>query len=196
MPRPVFEVRVRGEPGVDFIRALRKWLKAGLRIYGLRCIYIAEQQTEEDIANKENATQGNQPAKTSQDRRTSMDMRKYAGEQYLKVDDVRHGSLLVQIAVVKPGKFDKPDVVFETGQILSLSVTNDKILVRAYGPDSDDWLGKEIELTLGQIEFEKKPQDAIIVVPSSPALNETERKAAQDRLAAKNPGEMNDMIPF
>jgi hypothetical protein len=58
---PSFAVEVRAEPGVDAIRALRKWLKVGLRIYGLRCIYIAERQTEEDIANKENATQGNQP---------------------------------------------------------------------------------------------------------------------------------------
>lgn len=32
--RPIFVVQVRAEPGVDAIRALRAWLKIGLRIYG------------------------------------------------------------------------------------------------------------------------------------------------------------------
>ena len=38
--RPVFVVHVRAEPGVDVIRALRGWLKVGLRNFGLRCISI------------------------------------------------------------------------------------------------------------------------------------------------------------
>ena len=125
-----------------------------------------------------------------------MDMRKYAGDQFLRVDDVRDGSLSVQIAGIKPGKFDKPDMIFETGEILSLNATNTKILVRAYGPNSDDWLGKKIELTLGQIEFQKKMQDAILVKPISPVLGDAERQQAQDRVAASNRDEMDDDIPF
>ena len=121
-----------------------------------------------------------------------MDMRKYSGEQFIKVDDVREGPLQVQIALVKQGKFDKPDMNFETGEILSLNATNTKILVRAYGPNSEDWVGKEIELTLGQVEFQKKLQDAVVVKPISPPIAAAEKAAA----AVKIGDPMNDEIPF
>jgi hypothetical protein len=35
--RPSYLLTVRPEPGVDGIRALRAWLKRGLRDFGLRC---------------------------------------------------------------------------------------------------------------------------------------------------------------
>ena len=39
---------VRAEPGVDAIRALRGWLKRGLRDFGLRCLEVREEpQTQE-----------------------------------------------------------------------------------------------------------------------------------------------------
>jgi hypothetical protein len=50
-----------------------------------------------------------------------MDMRKYAGENFIRVDDVRDGPLPERIAAVKHGKFDRPDIVFEGGAILSLN---------------------------------------------------------------------------
>jgi hypothetical protein len=52
MMRPLFVLRVRAEPpGVDEIRALRGWLKVGLRIFGLRCLDVHEvqQQTGESV---------------------------------------------------------------------------------------------------------------------------------------------------
>ena len=80
-----------------------------------------------------------------------MDMRKYSGETFIKVDDVRNGPVRVQIAVVKEGKYDKANLVFESGEVLGLNSTNNRTLIRAYGPNSDDWIGKEIELYLGEI---------------------------------------------
>ncbi len=53
-----------------------------------------------------------------------MDMRKYSGESFIKVDDVRDGPLQMQIAVIKEGKFDRPELVFESGEIFSLNATN------------------------------------------------------------------------
>jgi hypothetical protein len=38
--RPVYQLSVRGEPGVDEIRALRWMLKNMLRSWGLRCVHI------------------------------------------------------------------------------------------------------------------------------------------------------------
>jgi hypothetical protein len=113
---------------------------------------------------------------------------KYLGSSFIKVDDVRNCSLPLQIATVKEGKFDKLDVVSETGETLSLNATNTKILVRAYGPNSDEWIGKEIELTLGTVNFQGKPQEAVIVKPISPSIATANRTAKPDAF--------NDDIPF
>jgi hypothetical protein len=48
-------------------------------------------------------------------------------------------------------------------------------LVRAYGPKSDDWVGKEIELFHGEIEFEKEMKEAVLVRPLSPPLKPSAR---------------------
>jgi hypothetical protein len=118
-----------------------------------------------------------------------MDMRKFAGKSFIKVDDVRNGPLQVKIAVVKQGQYDKPDLVFETGEILGLNATNTKALMRAYGPDSDDWVGKEIELYLGEVEYQGEMQPAVLVRPISPPI-----AAAAKAAAAKKLG--NSEIPF
>jgi hypothetical protein len=114
------------------------------------------------------------------ERREKMDMRKYSGETFIRVSDVTDGPLQMQIAGVREGKYEKPDLVFETGEAFSVNSTNNRILMRAYGPNSEDWVGKKIELTLGQVEFQGKPQNSVIVKPISPP-----EKA-----------EMNDSIPF
>jgi hypothetical protein len=117
-----------------------------------------------------------------------MDMRKFSGPTFLKVDDVREGPLQLQIAAINDGKYEKPDAVFETGETLSLNATNVKTLIRAYGPKSEGWAGKQIELTLGTVKFQGEPQDAVIVKPVSPPI------ATADK-TAKSP-EMDDEIPF
>ncbi|MHC2292887.1 hypothetical protein [Bradyrhizobium barranii] len=120
-----------------------------------------------------------------------IDMRKYASETYVTIPDVRGGSLSEKIANAREGKYDKPEIVFESGDVLSLNATNRKTLMRAYGPTSDTWIGKEVELVLGEVTFENKPQEAVIVRPISPPLT-TEEKTA----AAAVGSDMNDDIPF
>jgi len=111
-----------------------------------------------------------------------MDMRKYSGENFIKVADVEDRPLDEVIAVIRPGKYDKPDIVFESGDILSLNATNNKILVRAYGPDSDSWVGKEIKLKKGQVEYQGELQDSVVIEPVSPSLSAKERAAATAKL--------------
>jgi hypothetical protein len=117
-----------------------------------------------------------------------MDIRKFLGERFIKITDVREASLRMQMAAINEGKYEKPNVVFETGETLSLNATNARTLVRAYGPDSDSWIGKEIELALGMIEFQNRPQEAVVVKPISPPI-----AAAEKTQAAAN---MDDTIPF
>src|ERR1700733_3337177 len=96
-----------------------------------------------------------------------MDMKKYAGEIFVRIDYVRDGARRKQIAAVKEGKYDKADVVFETGETLSLNATNTRTLIGAYGRDSDGWIGKEIELYAGEVKVQDKMQPAVLVRPVS-----------------------------
>jgi hypothetical protein len=57
--------------------------------------------------------------------------------------------------------------------------------------ESDDWIGKEIELSLGEIEYQGTPQEAILVSPISPPI---EKKTPPKPKSSD--GGMNDEIPF
>ena len=82
-----------------------------------------------------------------------MDMTQFAGSgRFLKVADLDGGSIQETIAAIGPGKYDKANATFESGAVLSLNVTNTRALIKAYGSNSTDWLGKVVELYIGKIE--------------------------------------------
>jgi hypothetical protein len=102
---------------------------------------------------------------------TTMDITKYLGSAFLKVGDVKvNGPIRLVIASTAEGKFDKLDPAFDDGTRLSLNVTNTRVLARAYGTDDADWIGKEIELNVGETEYEGKLQESILVKPISPPV--------------------------
>jgi hypothetical protein len=117
-----------------------------------------------------------------------MDMSRYAGTSFLKFEDVAAGPRQEKITGVDLGKYDKPILEFESGDRLSLNATNSKTLVRAYGAESDDWIGMVVELFPGQTEFQGKPQDSVLVRPISPG------RPLDERTPVKS--EMDDDIPF
>jgi hypothetical protein len=122
-----------------------------------------------------------------------MDMKKYSGEHFFKVADVPDGALRMQIAGVREGRFEKPDLIFTSGDVLSLNATNNQALVRAYGRDSDGWIEKEIELSLGEIEYQGRMRPAVLVRPISPAITAKEKIAAAKKFGDDDP---NDQVPF
>ena len=127
----------------------------------------------------------------------SMDMTKYSsGEHFVKVEDVRDGSIQSGIAVVKDGKYDKPNIILETGDALSLNTTNLRTLVRAYGSESDYWIGKQIELVLGEIEYQGAPREAVLVKPISPSIKKKETKETNSKPTPKLAPDMDDEVPF
>jgi hypothetical protein len=123
-----------------------------------------------------------------------MDMRKYSSPTFIQVADVRNGPLPMQIAAVREGKYEKPDLVFETGEAFSVNSTNNRTLMRAYGSNSDQWVGKYIELALGQIKFQGEWQDAVIVNPISPQIAATGKNQAATK--AEDDDQFGDDIPF
>jgi hypothetical protein len=131
-----------------------------------------------------------------------MDMRKYSGPRFIKVDDVRDAPIEGQIAGIKEGKFEKPDLFLETGAVLSLNATNNRVLMNAYGTESDRWIGKAIRLFLGEIEYQGADHEAVLIEPISPPVKKKEKKETEDTKATdpKKPpsssDEMSDEIPF
>jgi hypothetical protein len=137
-----------------------------------------------------------------------MDMRKYCGSTFYKVDDVRDGPRRERIAGVVDGKFDRPDLVFESGRKLGTGPTNNKTLVGAYGIESDDWIGHVIELYLGQTKYNGASQDAVLVRPISKPEHYGTNGGTTDTSVSKQgePGQqpapkslrhdMDDDIPF
>jgi hypothetical protein len=108
-------------------------------------------------------------------------MKKYASEHFIKIDDVRDGPIDGQIAAVRDGKYDKPDLIFESGDVLSLNATNRKALTRAYGTESDYWIGKQIEMFLGQIKYNGTYNDAVLVKPISLPLKDAKADTDQEK---------------
>lgn len=80
-----------------------------------------------------------------------MDMTKYAGSTFIKVEDLAGGSLRKTIADVEEGKFEKPVATFRDGPKLSLNKTNVRTLIRAFGEDSSDWIDQLVELYAGTV---------------------------------------------
>jgi hypothetical protein len=105
-------------------------------------------------------------------RRSPMDMSKYSGgSAFLKVADIKANEpIRVVISDVKLGEFGKPDLLFTDSTKLSVNATNNKILCQAYGTESDQWIGKEIDLVVGMVDFKNQPTETVLVRPISPPL--------------------------
>jgi hypothetical protein len=124
-----------------------------------------------------------------------MDVSKYLGSTFLKVAGVKvNEPIRVVIASIVEGKFDKPDLVFDDGTRLTLNVTNTRILARAYGKDTAFWIDKEIELNVGETEYQGKLQESILVKPISPPIEK--RPPPKPKGESDKRGDMDDEIPF
>ena len=122
-----------------------------------------------------------------------MDMRQYAGSCFLKFEDVQDAPRVEKIQDVIPGKYDKPDLKFESGDCLSLNATNCKTLCRAYGDDSRDWIGCKIELYAGKTDFQGEKKDSVLVRPLSPQKNPASEAKQPKR---DDLDDLDDRIPF
>ena len=125
-----------------------------------------------------------------------MDMTKHAGGIYLRAEDIREGGpKRVKIESVEDGQFGKPVLVLNDGTSLTLNQTNTRTLVRPYGPQSRDWIDREIELYLGPTTYEGRVQDSILVKPISPPIPSSERKPLKPVKPVPKPP-IDDDTPF
>jgi len=120
-----------------------------------------------------------------------MDMSDYVGGGgFLRVDNVRAGPMREVIAEVVEGNYGKPNIIFQSGNRMSLNVTNGRTLAKHFGVESDDWIGKEVELAIGKVEYQGSTVDSIVIKPISPALPPAEQQTPKP----KPP--FDDEIPF
>ena len=127
-----------------------------------------------------------------------MDVSKYMGAAFLKLGDVKvNGPLRLIITDVEEGKYDRPDVSFDDGTRLGLNVTGTRNLARAWGVDTDAWLGKEVELSVGETDINGKTEEMIVVTPISPPIPREDRPPPpKPSKRNKDAGDLNDEIPF
>src|SRR5262249_6360006 len=115
-------------------------------------------------------------------------MRKY-GSAFIKPDDVRDGPRQERIVnVYVSEKYNCPVLDFESGDQLSLNVTNTRIMNKAYTTESDNWLGHVIELSLGTYTYKDETNETVVVRPIS--LREAAAPASPPR------DSMDDDIPY
>jgi hypothetical protein len=185
MRRPVFALRVQAEPGIDAVRSLRRWLKRGLRDFGLRCVSIEQLTEESEMA----------------------DMRQYAGG-IITADEVRNGPIIARIISVHINeKHQVPVLELDTGDAFWAWPFNARKLAQAYGYNSDDWLGHQIQLELGTPYTDKNgvTKDSVDLTPISSRDGNSKDGGPQRVDPAKLPAPMkkhtvkedlDDEIPF
>lgn len=136
-----------------------------------------------------------------------MDMRQYASN-WIKPDQVRNGPIQIRVVNVFEGeRYGRPVLELENGSQLTLSPGNNSTLIQAWGWNSDDWIGQEVELTLGIYkDWKADPpadKETVRVRAISPAKSATANGGAPaskplppSKKVAPRHDDMDDEIPF
>jgi hypothetical protein len=112
---------------------------------------------------------------------------------FIKVHHLTEGPRRDVIAAVAQGRFG-PEIEFQDGSKLSLNQTNLRKLADAWGTETDNWLGKEIEMYAGKTQYQGEERDSVLLRAISPALSMGERPKPKPRQSTSS--ELNDEIPF
>ena len=196
---PAYVVTLQPAPGRDGIRDMRCLLKIAKRFLRLRAISARELPP---INRRRGARR---PIAAFTQRRnediTMTILKRFGpGSKYLKLEDV-HGKppMRERIGLVKPekGKFGERLVLtFEpSGKMLSLNKPSVGNLLRDFGEDDSDWVGKLVEVYAGEVETQNGTADAILVRAAD--LDATAAaKVAKPAKAKSAKSEMDDEIPF
>ena len=128
-----------------------------------------------------------------------IDMRQW-GQQFLKPDDVKDKPRKEQIAVINPpaenAKYPKPTAVFESGKLVQLNKTSVGALMREFGTDSDDWIGRFVECRYMRDLIDGKETEWINVEPIDAITPGQRRKLDPEPKAGGGRSDMDDDIPF
>jgi hypothetical protein len=119
--------------------------------------------------------------------RASMNVSDYFTGTFLKVEDLAGEVMHATIEKVEEGKYGLV-LTLDNDSMFSLNMTNGKTLAKAYSYESDNWCGKRIELSAGEVPYKGDKVPSIILKPISPPLSESDRKLPEP--------DISDDIPF
>src|SRR5262245_2326217 len=110
----------------------------------------------------------------------SMDSSKFSNSTRITVnslgDDVRQET----IVEAEVGQFKKLELVLRSGGRFSLNATNLKKMQKAYGKETDDWMGKEVKLVVGEVTFKGEQVESVVLTPvTPPTANRKSRSQAR-----------------
>jgi hypothetical protein len=97
-----------------------------------------------------------------------MDVSDLITSGFIKVDTLASGPMRAVVSDVVDGRFGKPDLQLQGGGALGLNATNLRTMANAWGPETDNWIGKEIELYVGKTSYEGRDRDSVLVRTISP----------------------------
>ena len=136
-----------------------------------------------------------------------MDMRHYAST-YIKPDQVREAPIQTRIVnVFESEKYNRPVLELETGSQFTLNDGNTNALIKAWGHNSDDWIGLELELFHGTYKDwradppeEKETVKVRAISPAKTAQNggapASKPPLPPSRVATSAKDDPDDIIPF
>jgi len=136
-----------------------------------------------------------------------MDARKYASK-YVKPDNVRDGPIETRIInVFEEEKYGRLALELETGSQFSLNEGNCNTLIKAWGSETDSWIGLELALELGEYtDWREDPpvkKETVRVRAISPAPNAAQNGGTVAAIrplppsrTAPTKADMDDEIPF
>jgi hypothetical protein len=125
-----------------------------------------------------------------------VNLREWIGGTFLKPEDIGATPIVLTIVDVAEGKWEKPDLTFNNGWKLSLNKTNARTIARAWGYESDDWIDKPVELSVGLTTYQGEQQESVLLKPITPATPANALKPVKLPKPTRQSDELDDNIPF
>lgn len=125
-----------------------------------------------------------------------MNVREWIGGKFLKPEDIGTTPIVLTIVDVAEGKWDKLDLTFSDGSKLSLNNTNARTIARAWGYESDDWIDKQVELSVGLTTYKGEQQESVLLKPITPATPANALKPVKLPKRTRQSDPIDDDIPF
>jgi hypothetical protein len=182
--RPIFALTIRAEPGINAVRALRSWLKIGLRAFRLRCTTIEQRRNDMSQYSEKIARQKDSGLYRVSDFQNGSDgSREITHTIDYLMEDVQMFEREIDVLNFR-----------DTGRQLQVNMTNGDTLIQLFGEDPEGWGGRQITLFLAPYGKEGKLGIRIKAAGSSaPSVPNNEVKTST-RPPLKN--QMDDEIPF
>jgi len=129
-----------------------------------------------------------------------MDARKFASK-YVKPDTVREGPIQTRIiSIFEDDRYGRLTLELETGSQFSLNDGNTNALIKAWGAETDNWIGKELTLELGTYkDWREEVDKETVKVRAGPADAQnggTPKPLLPSRVATPAKDIVDDEIPF